>query len=87
VESEEKCGKREVQSDSGYRKFQIPPRGPEASGAAIFQYFESTFILPLLIAFPKGFVFSGCFIAIDPAFIPKEKNNRDSDKRYVHRKF
>jgi len=48
---------------------------------------ESTFILPLLIAFPKIFVFSGCFVAIDPAFIPKEINNRYSDKRYVNPKF
>jgi len=49
--------------------------------------YESTFFLPLLIAFPKVFVFSGSFIAIDPTFIPKEINNRDCYKRYVHPKF
>ena len=41
----------------------------------------STFFLPLLIAVPEGFVFSGCFVAIDPAFIPKEIHNRDDDNR------
>jgi uncharacterized membrane protein len=63
----------------GDRKFQIPNSKSTVP--------ESTFILPFLIAFPEGFVFSGCFIAIDPAFIPKEINNSDSDKRYVDPKF
>ena len=75
MESEEEC-------DSGDQKFQIPIFRINKS-----RFNASTFFLPLLIAFPEGFVFSGCFVAIDTAFIPKEINNRDSDKRYVNPKF
>jgi hypothetical protein len=40
-----------------------------------------------MIALPKVFVFSGCFVGIYSSFIPKQINNRDSDKRDVNPKF